>query len=87
MTPAVLDRPASLFAELGPAGASSAGRPGDERVGAERLDRGRLTLEELLNGTLRTVLADGEADCPMCHARMTRRHDGGECGGCGTGLS
>ena len=71
MTPALLDRPASLLAEraTGPVGG------------------GRVTLEERLNSVLQAVRTNGSAECPICHARMTRARDGAECGGCGSRLS
>jgi hypothetical protein len=71
VTPAVMDRPAPLFADRasGPVGG------------------GRVTLEERLEGTLRSLLSVGEADCPVCEARMTRAREGGECAGCGSRLS
>jgi hypothetical protein len=71
MTPAVLDRPASLFA-------NSAASP----VGG-----GQVTLEERLDATLHALLAAGEAGCPVCDASMTRARDGGVCAGCGSRLS
>jgi hypothetical protein len=74
VTPALLDRPASLFAEraTGPLGG------------------GRVTLEERLNSVLHAVRTNGSAECPVCHARMTRARVGGgagECGGCGSSLT
>lgn len=77
MTPALVDRPASLFADLGAGGSAVAGRLGG----------GRVTLEERLDATLRAVLDDSAADCPVCHARMTREGEAGRCGGCGSRLS
>jgi hypothetical protein len=71
VTPALLDRPASLFAN----------RP------ASPVGGGRATLEERLDVTLHALLAAGEAECPVCHACMTRARDGGECTGCGSRLS
>jgi hypothetical protein len=71
VTPAVLERPASLFAD----------RP------ASPVGGGRVTLEERLEATLRTLLDAGEAECPVCHTPMTRARGGGECGGCGSRLS
>ena len=49
----------------------------------EPLVGGRVTLEERLNSVLHAVRTNGSTECPVCHARMTRTHDGGECGGCG----
>ena len=71
MTGALLDRPRSFSA------GTDAGPAGG----------GRVTLEERLDATLRSLAADGNAECPVCHARMTRAGDGGECGGCGSRLS
>jgi tRNA(Ile2) C34 agmatinyltransferase TiaS len=73
VTGALLDRPRSLSA------ATDAGPAGG----------GRVTLEERLEVTLRSLVADGAAECPVCHARMTRAGDGGggECGGCGSRLA
>jgi hypothetical protein len=83
VTPAVLDRPASLFAERAAGGSSAA---------AERLGGGRMTLEERLNAVLREVRTNGSTECPVCHARMTPTiagvtPDGVECGGCGSRLT
>jgi hypothetical protein len=84
VTLALLDRPAPLFADS-PAGG---GAPEGRRVGGGgRVGGGRMTLEERLEATLASLLAAGEAECPVCHARMTRTHDGGACGGCGSSLS
>ena len=76
MTPALLVKPASQFAEraTGPVGG------------------GRVTLEERLNSVLHGVRTNGSAECPICHARMTRAREGakcggGECGGCGSSLT
>ena len=79
MTPALLDRPASLIAEGAAAGP----------VGG-----GRMTLEERLNAVLREACTNGGTECPVCHARMTPARAatgaapaGAECGGCGSELS
>jgi hypothetical protein len=53
---------------------------------------GGLTLEELLNQTLRTARAQGSADCPVCPSTMTSTRAGAGdmvavCGGCGSRLS
>jgi hypothetical protein len=76
VTPALLDRPASLLAECatGPLGA------------------GGVTLEKRLNSVLHAVRTNGSAECPICHARMTRAREGdrcggAECGGCGSSLT
>jgi hypothetical protein len=80
MTPAVLDRPASRFAER-----SGAGRA----AGTERLGGGRVTLEERLNAALHEARASGSTECPVCQARMTfsSAGAGAACGGCGAELS
>jgi hypothetical protein len=94
VTPAVLDRPASLFAE-GP-GAGAAERSGaGPTAGAERLGGGRVTLEERLNAALHEARTNGSTECPVCHARMapmpTAAGAGGghsaACGGCGSELA
>jgi hypothetical protein len=78
VTPAVLDRPASLFGER----AGAAG---------ERLGGGRVTLEERLNAALHEARMNGNAECPVCQARMTftgaGAGHGAACGGCGSELS
>ena len=63
-------------------------RPGTEQI---ELDGG-LTLEELLNRTLRTARAQGSAECPVCRATMTSTRAGAGdvvvvCGGCGSRLT
>jgi hypothetical protein len=77
MTGAVLDRPGSLFADAADP-ASGGGHP---------VTRGGITLEELLNATLRETRTSGSAECPVCHARMTSTRAGAECGACGSRLS
>ena len=63
-----------------------------DRPGTGQLDfDGGLTLEELLNQTLHTARADGGAECPVCHGRMTSTRAGAGdlvavCGGCGSRL-
>ena len=62
-------------------------RPVTEQI---ELDGG-LTLEELLNRTLRTARAQGSAECPVCSATMTSTRAGAGdvvavCGGCGSRL-
>ena len=47
----------------------------------------RATLEELLEGTWRSVRSEGEAECPVCHAGMELADGLGRCSGCGTTLS
>jgi hypothetical protein len=71
VTGALLDRPRAFFA-----GGEAAPAGG-----------GRVTLEERLDASLRSLLAAGEAECPVCRGRMTRTADGGECGGCGSRLT
>jgi hypothetical protein len=46
----------------------------------------RPTLEELLESRWRAVNAAGEADCPVCQARMHLDGEQARCGGCGTTL-
>ena len=84
MTPAVLDRPASLFAEGAAAGGPAAA--------AERLGGGRVTLEERLNAALHELRTNDSTECPVCHASMTPTRPravagGAGCGGCGSRLS
>jgi hypothetical protein len=75
MTAAVLERPDARCDEA--PGARAARPP----------TGGRLTLEGLLSATLQEARADGSAECPVCHARMTREADAARCGGCGSRLS
>jgi hypothetical protein len=90
VTPAVLDRPASLFAERAGAGAVERSGAGST-AGAERLGGGRVTLEERLNAALHEARANGSTECPACKARMAFASAGGgdavACGGCGSELS
>jgi hypothetical protein len=84
VTPALLDRPATRLGEgAGPGG---------------RLSGGRVTLEERLNAVLHEARTNGIAECPVCHARITRsrahtraREDetalGADCHSCGSRLS
>jgi tRNA(Ile2) C34 agmatinyltransferase TiaS len=72
MTTALLEAPLSLFGE------------------ARRLrpaDGSGITLEELLERTLRSARADGVAECPVCHARMQVEGEAARCSGCGSTLS
>ena len=82
MTPAVLDRPAPLFA--------------DRVAGA--VSGGRVTLEERLNSVLHEARTNGSAECPLCHARVRPTATApqrparaspasAECDGCGSRLS
>jgi hypothetical protein len=101
MTPALLDRPASLFADPGAAErAADTGRAADTeratrlRAGAGPIEGGRVTLEERLNSVLHEARTNGSTECPTCHARMARTSAaagaapaGAECGGCGSRLT
>jgi hypothetical protein len=75
MTAAVLERPDARCDEA--PGARAARPP----------TGGRLTLEGVLSATLQEARANGSAECPVCHARMTREADAARCGGCGSRLS
>ena len=72
MTPAVLNRPGSLFGDSAPAGP---------------FGRRRLTLEERLDGALHAARTNGSTECPVCDARITSTRAGAECGGCGARLT
>jgi hypothetical protein len=72
MTTALLDSPLSLFGE------ARAPRPAGGRG---------ITLEELLESTLRSAQAGGLAECPVCHARMHAKEGAARCSGCGSTLS
>jgi hypothetical protein len=72
MTTAMLESPLSLFGE-----ARRSGPPAGARI----------TLEELLEGTLRSAWTDGLAECPVCHARMEVEGEVAHCSGCGSTLS
>jgi hypothetical protein len=69
---AVLEAPATLFAE-----ARDAGPAGGDRT----------TLAELLDGTWRAARGGTEADCPICHGPMRLQAGAARCEGCGTTLS
>jgi hypothetical protein len=72
MTTALLESPLSLFAE--------ARRP--------RPAGGRgVTLEELLEGTLRSAQASGAAECPVCGGTMRPEAGATRCSGCGSTLA
>ena len=45
------------------------------------------TLEELLSVLLQEAQANGNAECPACHASMTCTRAGAECASCGSRLS
>ena len=72
MTTALLESPLSLFGE------ARRLRPADGRG---------ITLEELLEDTLRSAQAGGAAECPVCHARMHAEDGAARCSGCGSTLS
>jgi hypothetical protein len=77
MTPAVLDRPASLFDRAADAPCEGhETRPGGSRV----------TLEERLTAALHGVRTDGSTECPVCCAPMTAEPGGARCTGCGSRL-
>jgi hypothetical protein len=72
---AVAERPRLLHA-------SSAATGLESRSGG-----GRLTLERLLDSVWEGLQADGAAECPLCHARMSRSGAEAICGGCGSTLA
>jgi hypothetical protein len=72
MTTALLDSPLSVFAEA--SRLSPAGGRG-------------ITLEELLERTLRSAEAGGTAECPVCRAQMHADDGAARCLGCGSTLS
>jgi hypothetical protein len=72
MSAAVLDAPATLFAE-----ARDAGPAGGRRT----------TLAELLDGTWRAARAGADAECPMCHSAMHLSAGAARCDSCGTTLT
>jgi hypothetical protein len=72
MTTALLESPLSLFGEPRPV--RPAGGPG-------------ITLEELLESTLRSAQAGGLAECPVCRARMHAEEGAARCSGCGSTVS
>jgi hypothetical protein len=82
MTAAVLDRPATLFADAPTSAAGSA-------------TRGRVTLEARLNAVLDEARANGRTECPVCQSEMSFTRAGGsaeppgaaECADCGSRLS
>jgi hypothetical protein len=72
MTTALLESRPSLFGEA-------------RRM---RPAKGRgITLEELLESTLRSARAGGTAECPVCHAPMHAEDGAARCSGCGSTLS
>ena len=72
MTTALLESPRSLFGE------ARRLRPAGGRG---------ITLEELLESTLRSAQAGAAAECPVCHARMHAENGGARCSGCGSTLT
>jgi tRNA(Ile2) C34 agmatinyltransferase TiaS len=72
MTTALLESPLSMLGE---------GRRFRPTAGAG------ITLEELLERTLRSARAGGMSECPVCHARMHAEGDSARCSGCGATLS
>jgi hypothetical protein len=72
MTAALLDLPLSL------SGQTRRLRPAGGRD---------VTLEERLESALRSVQADGAAECPVCRSRMHAEEGAARCSGCGSTLS
>jgi hypothetical protein len=72
MTTALLESPQSLFGE------ARRLRPAGGRG---------ITLEEILEGTLRSALAGAVAECPVCRGRMRAEDGVVRCSGCGSALS
>jgi hypothetical protein len=72
MTTVLLESPLSLFGEGRPSG--PAGGPG-------------ITLEELLDATLRSAGTHAAVECPVCHAEMHADNGAVRCSGCGSTLS
>jgi hypothetical protein len=72
MTTALLESPLSLF--------------GDARRLRPAGGRG-ITLEELLESTLRSAQAGGAAECPVCNGRMRAAEGAARCSGCGSTVS
>jgi hypothetical protein len=72
MTTALLESPLSLFGE------ARRLRPAGGRG---------ITLEELLERTLRSAQAGEAAECPVCRARMHAENGAAHCSGCGSTLS
>jgi hypothetical protein len=72
MTMALLESPLPLFSD------ARRLRPAEGRG---------ITLEALLEGTLRSARAGGTAQCPVCHARMHAEDGAACCSGCGSTLS
>jgi hypothetical protein len=72
MTTALLESPLSLF--------------GEARQVRPASGRG-VSLEELLERTLRSVQAGGVAECPVCHAGMHAEEAAARCPSCGSTVS
>ena len=77
MTAALLDRPGTLLTDAA------------ERAGGAEpaLPGGGATLEDLLSATFHAAQANGSAECPVCHARMTYAGAAAACVSCGSRLS
>ncbi len=72
MTTALLESPLSLYGE------------------ARRLrlaDESGITLEELLERTLRSARTEVVAECPVCRGQMNVSDGAARCSGCGSTLS
>jgi tRNA(Ile2) C34 agmatinyltransferase TiaS len=72
MTTALLESPLSLF--------------GEARASHAAGGRG-ITLEECLESALRSVHAEGVAECPVCRGRMEAEGAAARCSRCGSTLS
>jgi hypothetical protein len=72
MTTAFLESPLPLFGE------ARRSLPGGGRG---------ITLEERLESALRSVQADGVAECPVCRAQMRAEDGAARCSGCGSTLT
>jgi hypothetical protein len=46
-----------------------------------------ITLEELLESTLRSAQAGGVVECPVCRGRMHAERGAARCSGCGSTLA
>jgi tRNA(Ile2) C34 agmatinyltransferase TiaS len=72
MTTALLEAPLSAFGEA-------------RRL--RRADGSEMTLEELLERTVRSVRTEGVAECPVCRGQMHSDDGASRCSGCGSTLS
>jgi tRNA(Ile2) C34 agmatinyltransferase TiaS len=52
-----------------------------------RADGSEMTLEMLLERTVRSVRTEGAAECPVCRGRMHPDNGAARCSGCGSTLS